>query len=65
MAEIINILIPVGMAAVLVVLLLGLWNMFRDGPANRSQMLMRWRVGLQFLVIVLVMGGLYFFGTGT
>jgi hypothetical protein len=38
--------------------------MFRHGPANRSQLLMRWRVGLQFLVIVLVMGGLYFFGTG-
>ncbi|MES0812540.1 twin transmembrane helix small protein [Roseibium sp. SCPC15] len=65
MADIINILIPVGMVAVLVVLLLGIWNMFRNGPANRSQMLMRWRVGLQFLVIVLVMGGLYFFGTGS
>ncbi|WP_029062815.1 twin transmembrane helix small protein [Labrenzia sp. DG1229] len=64
MAELFNILIPVGMAAVAIVLLLGIWNMFRNGPANRSQMLMRWRVGLQFLVIVLVMGGLYFFGSG-
>ncbi|WP_305986663.1 twin transmembrane helix small protein [Roseibium sp. MMSF_3544] len=64
MAEIVRILIPVGMAAVAIVLLLGIWNMFRNGPANRSQMLMRWRVGLQFLVIVLVMGGLYFFGSG-
>ena len=64
MAEIINILIPIGMGAVLIVLLMGIWNMFRNGPANRSQMLMRWRVGLQFLVIVLVMGGLYFFGPG-
>ena len=64
MAEIINILIPVGMAAVAIVLLLGIWNMFRNGPSNRSQLLMRWRVGLQFLVIVLVMGGLYFFGPG-
>jgi glycerol uptake facilitator-like aquaporin len=64
MAEIINILIPIGMAAVLIVLLLGIWNMFRNGSANRSQILMRWRVGLQFLVIVLVMGGLYFFGPG-
>lgn len=62
MAELFNILIPVGMAAVAIVLFLGIWNMFRNGPANRSQMLMRWRVGLQFLVIVLVMGGLYFFG---
>lgn len=64
MAELFNILIPVGMAAVAIVLILGIWNMFRNGPANRSQMLMRWRVGLQFLVIVLVMGGLYFFGSG-
>jgi len=53
-----------GMAAVALVLLAGIWNMFRNGPANRSQKLMRWRVGLQFLVIVLVMGGLYLFGKG-
>ncbi|QFT29251.1 twin transmembrane helix small protein [Roseibium porphyridii] len=64
MAGVINALIPVGMAAVALVLFAGLWNMFRNGPGNRSQMLMRWRVGLQFLVIVLVMGGLYFFGSG-
>lgn len=63
MSDIINTLIPIGMAAVAIVLLLGIWNMFRNGPSNRSQLLMRWRVGLQFLVIVLVMGGLYFFGT--
>lgn len=63
MAEFINILVPVGMAAVAIVLLLGIVNLFRNGPGNRSQMLMRWRVGLQFAVIVLVMGGLYFFGS--
>ena len=59
MAEFIDILIPIGMAAVLLVLLMGIWNMMRGGSANRSQTLMRWRVGLQFLV---VMAGLYFFG---
>lgn len=64
MAELFNILVPIGMAAVAVVLLLGIWNMFRNGPSNRSQMLMRWRVGLQFLVLVLVMSGFYFFGAG-
>jgi len=64
MAKILDILIPAGMAAILIVLALGIWNLFRNGPSNRSQMLMRWRVGLQFLVIVLVMGGLYFFGNG-
>ena len=62
MAEFIDILIPIGMAAVLLVLLMGIWNMMRGGSANRSQTLMRWRVGLQFLVVVLVMAGLYFFG---
>lgn len=64
MDKIIDILIPVGMAAVAIVLLLGIVNMFRNGPANRSQMLMRWRVGLQFLVLVIIMGGVYFFGNG-
>lgn len=62
MAEIIDVFIPVGMAAVVLVLLMGIWNMMRGGSANRSQTLMRWRVGLQFLVVVLVMTGLYFFG---
>jgi len=62
MSAIVNALVPVGMAAVAVVLLMGIWNMMRGGPGTRSQQLMRWRVGLQFLVIVLVMGGLYFFG---
>jgi len=47
-------------AAVAIVLLLGLVNMFRRGPANRSQMLMRWRVGLQAVAIVILMAALYF-----
>jgi hypothetical protein len=55
-------LVPIGMAAVTIVLLLGIWNMLRGGPGNRSQMLMRWRVGLQFIVIVVIMTGIYFFG---
>lgn len=50
---------PIAMGAVLVVLLLGLWNMMRGGSASRSQTLMRWRVGLQFLAIVIIMTGLY------
>ncbi len=62
MESVVNLLIPVGMAAVVIVLLLGIWNMLRGGRGNRSQMLMRWRVGLQFLVVVLVMAGVYFFG---
>jgi len=47
------------LAAVGIVLLLGLVNMLRGGSANTSQKLMRWRVGLQFLAIIIVMTVLY------
>ena len=50
---------PIAMVAVLIVLMLGLWNMIRGGSASRSQTLMRWRVGLQFVAIVVIMAGLY------
>ena len=40
---------------VLAVLVAGLFNMLRTNSANMSQKLMRWRVGLQFVAIVLVM----------
>jgi hypothetical protein len=49
-----NIIIVLGLAAVAFVLVLGLINMMRGGSANRSQSLMRWRVGLQFAVILIV-----------
>jgi hypothetical protein len=48
-------IIFVALVAVFIVLVLGLWNMMRGGSANRSQSLMRWRVGLQFLAVVVVM----------
>lgn len=51
---------PIVMGAVLIVLLLGLLNMVRGGSASRSQTLMRWRVGLQFIAVVLLMTALYF-----
>ncbi len=41
--------------AVLAVLCLGLWNMMRNGTPSFSQTLMRWRVGLQFLAILMIM----------
>ncbi len=50
---------PIAIAAVVVVLLAGLWNMMRGGSASRSQTLMRWRVGLQFLAVIVLMAGLY------
>jgi len=52
-------LAPLALLAVLAVLLAGLWNMMRGGSANRSQTLMRWRVGLQFLAVIVIMTGLY------
>jgi hypothetical protein len=54
-----NYLIPIALAAVFIVLLLGLWNMMRGGPGNRSQMLMRWRVGLQFVAIIVLVAALW------
>jgi len=53
-------LIPLALIAVVIVLMLGLWNMLRGGSADRSQKLMRWRVGLQFVAIIVVMAAIYF-----
>lgn len=63
MADFLRMTIPFAVGAVAVVLLLGLWNMMRGGSASRSQTLMRWRVGLQFLAVVIVMAVLYLTGT--
>jgi Hypoxia induced protein conserved region len=58
--NIFNYLVPIAVAAVAMVLLLGLWNMMRGGSPNRSQTLMRWRVLLQFAAIIIMMTGLWF-----
>jgi hypothetical protein len=50
-----SIILPVAVAAVALVLLLGLVNMMRGGSPNRSQNLMRLRVLLQFVAIVITM----------
>ncbi|MEG6507810.1 twin transmembrane helix small protein [Methyloligella sp. 2.7D] len=52
--------IPFALAAVAIVLGLGLWNMLREGSPSRSQTLMRWRIILQAIAIVLVMTAIYF-----
>jgi hypothetical protein len=44
---------------VLVALVFGLVNMLRGGSANRSQNLMRWRVGLQALAIAAIVVAIY------
>lgn len=42
-------------AMVAFVLLLGLRNMLQGTSPNTSQLLMRWRIGLQFVAIVVIM----------
>ncbi len=44
------------LGAVGLVLSLGALNMVRGGSAERSQRLMRWRVGLQFAAILVLLG---------
>jgi hypothetical protein len=51
--------IAVALFAVAAVLMLGLLNMARGGSANRSQLLMRWRIGLQLLAIIIIMVAIY------
>jgi heme/copper-type cytochrome/quinol oxidase subunit 4 len=50
----------VAIAAVAIVLALGLANMMKGGSPNRSQRLMRLRVILQFIAIIVLMGVLWF-----
>ena len=50
-----SLLVAVACGAVAVVLVLGLFNMWRGGDPNLSQKLMRWRIGLQFAAIVIIM----------
>ena len=54
-----NYIVLAAIIAVAAVLFFGLFNMMRGGSANLSQKLMRWRVGLQFVAIVIIMGVLW------
>jgi hypothetical protein len=49
-------LTTVAVLSVLIVLLLGLWGLMSNKSANLSQKLMRWRVGLQFVAILIIIG---------
>jgi hypothetical protein len=53
---------PVALGAVLVVLVLGMVNLFRggEGSRSRSNQLMRLRVLLQFLAVVVLMALVWF-----
>lgn len=54
----------IALAAVAIILLMGLWNMLRGGNPNLSQKLMRARVIAQAIAIVLILGALFLFGRG-
>ena len=55
-------ILPIAVAAVAFVLLLGLVNMLRGGSPNTSQRLMRLRVLLQFVAIIITMVALWAMG---
>jgi hypothetical protein len=55
-------IVPLAIAAVAVVLFLGLGNMMRGGSPNTSQKLMRMRVLLQMVAIAIIMATLWFMG---
>ncbi|HXW70160.1 MAG TPA: twin transmembrane helix small protein [Methylocella sp.] len=54
-----NLIVGIGIGAVTIVLILGLLNLLRGGSPNLSQKLMRWRIGLQFAVILIILGVLW------
>jgi Hypoxia induced protein conserved region len=59
MSALFTYLVPLSVAAVFAVLMLGLYTMTHGKSPNLSQTLMRWRVGLQFIAIVVIMAAVY------
>jgi hypothetical protein len=57
-----SIITIIALAVVAIILFMGLWNMFKGGDGNRSQMLMRARVIAQAVAIAVILGALFFFG---
>jgi hypothetical protein len=57
-----KIILPIAVAAVALVLVMGLVNMMRGGSPNLSQRLMRMRVLLQFVAICITMFALWVMG---
>jgi multisubunit Na+/H+ antiporter MnhE subunit len=55
-----NMVVGIAVGAVTLVLFAGLYNMLRGGSPNRAQHLMRWRVILQFVAVVIMMGVIWY-----
>ena len=49
----------IAVVVVFLVLLVGLYTMLRGTSPNLSQKVMRWRVGLQFIAIIIIMAAVY------
>ncbi|MGV3650727.1 MAG: twin transmembrane helix small protein [Devosia sp.] len=62
--SIVSLITFVAVMVVAVILFMGLWNMFKGGDGNKSQMLMRARVIAQAVALVVILGALFFFGRG-
>lgn len=62
MEDVLRWVLPFAVAAVAVVLVLGLLNMLRGGNPNLSQKLMRARVLLQLVALLIVMAVVYLAG---
>ena len=62
MLKIINFLIPFALAAVVIVLFMGLYALFKGGDVARSNSnkLMRLRVVMQAIAVALLCGALWF-----
>lgn len=60
----ISYLIPILLAVVAIILIMGLFNMMKNGSVNRSQKLMRYRVAAQFAAVIVMVAVLYFAGKG-
>jgi hypothetical protein len=61
-----KILVGIATVAVALVLVVGLYSLFRGGDFARSysNKIMRLRIAAQFVAIVVIMGVLYFWGRG-
>lgn len=55
-------LIPLGLFVVAGILLAGLINFARGGSPHTSQKLMRWRVLMQFVLLVIAMMAIWLMG---
>ena len=59
MQNVSQLLVPVALGIVMLILILGLWNMMRGGPGSTSQNLMRARVVAQFVAIIVALAALW------